>query len=306
MPDESASSPSASSPITSKGSSRSRVYTVSAAGVSVDEPTIKTNVGALPCLFLSAILAAAAVIAVIAATALTTAASALQPRDPRAADRAAAALAASSSDEPGDGARVVRFSRRGAPLTWAAAIDALESGELGPLIDESLRASPHAPALFWETAPLSKESRGALFEMATLRAPRLAGARADPSAFAVQLSAAAPCLATSFPNLGGDATLVVPCPPAAKGQPQQLDAYAHLGAFAEGAPAATRDALWRAVGKAAREAAAKSEPTWISTEGTGVPWLHVRFDRRPKYFHHEPFRRRPPKPDAPRRRMAGI
>ena len=27
---------------------------------------------------------------------------------------------------------------------------------------------------------------------------------------------------------------------------------------------------------------------WMSTEGSGVPWLHVRLDSRPKYYkHHE-------------------
>ena len=29
-----------------------------------------------------------------------------------------------------------------------------------------------------------------------------------------------------------------------------------------------------------------TRPTWLSTEGSGVPWLHVRLDSRPKYYHH--------------------
>jgi len=47
-----------------------------------------------------------------------------------------------------------------------------------------------------------------------------------------------------------------------------------------------REALWRAVGAAAREAAKRDDPTWLSTAGTGVPWLHIRLDARPKYYHH--------------------
>jgi hypothetical protein len=29
---------------------------------------------------------------------------------------------------------------------------------------------------------------------------------------------------------------------------------------------------------------------WVSTAGTGVPWLHVRRDTRPKYDRHAPYR----------------
>ena len=31
-------------------------------------------------------------------------------------------------------------------------------------------------------------------------------------------------------------------------------------------------------------------PTWVSTEGSGVAWLHARLDARPKYYHHAPYR----------------
>ena len=31
--------------------------------------------------------------------------------------------------------------------------------------------------------------------------------------------------------------------------------------------------------------------TWLSTEGSGVPWLHVRMDSSPKYYHYDAYRR---------------
>jgi len=31
-------------------------------------------------------------------------------------------------------------------------------------------------------------------------------------------------------------------------------------------------------------------PTWLSTAGGGVAWLHVRLDTRPKYYRYNPYR----------------
>ncbi len=30
-------------------------------------------------------------------------------------------------------------------------------------------------------------------------------------------------------------------------------------------------------------------PTWLSTAGHGVAWLHVRLDTRPKYYRYTPY-----------------
>ena len=57
----------------------------------------------------------------------------------------------------------------------------------------------------------------------------------------------------------------------------------------EGVREHLRDALWRAVGDALRTRLG-SRPTWVSTSGLGVSWLHVRLDRLPKYYTHAPYR----------------
>lgn len=54
-------------------------------------------------------------------------------------------------------------------------------------------------------------------------------------------------------------------------------------------PAAQRRALWSHVG-AALEARLGETPLWLSTAGMGVPWLHVRIVRRPKYYRHAAYR----------------
>ncbi len=35
------------------------------------------------------------------------------------------------------------------------------------------------------------------------------------------------------------------------------------------------------------------KPVWISTAGTGVPFLHVRFDSRPKYYSWDEYKSYP-------------
>ena len=55
------------------------------------------------------------------------------------------------------------------------------------------------------------------------------------------------------------------------------------------APAAQVHELWRAVG-AAMQARLSPRPTWLSTAGMGVAWLHVRLDERPKYYGYALYR----------------
>lgn len=147
--------------------------------------------------------------------------------------------------------------------------------------NDTLAAAPFT-AFRWETPGVAFESRARPTQFVLVNSPGLV-VRPSAAAFDNQLRAAAGDV-TTFPNLGGDAVLVVPQPrgPGA--------AYGHLGAFTRGAPAAQRDELWRAVGVAVA-ARIGPAPLWLSTAGAGVPWLHVRLDDRPKYYAHGPYRR---------------
>jgi hypothetical protein len=33
-----------------------------------------------------------------------------------------------------------------------------------------------------------------------------------------------------------------------------------------------------------------ARPIWLNTAGAGVPWFHVRLDKRPKYYGVDPYR----------------
>ena len=182
------------------------------------------------------------------------------------------------------------------PLTWAAALDGLTAGEFGPVVEAELRRSPHARGtFFWELPPLTLASASARpFEMVTVAAPNLAGAPVDEQTFAAQLS---PCAgqadAVAFPNLGGDATLVSPC--ASTATPPS--AYTTIGHFLREAPTEQKARFWMRLGLALRDTLTEraARPTWISTEGSGVSWLHVRLDTTPKYYHHKPYTRWEPR-----------
>ena len=253
-----------------------------------------------PCLIITAFLSVAIVLALLVAG-VATVASAVQPPTPPAAAAAAAVVTAAASaawsstaTTIGGGTwqvRAITPPGGGAPLTWAAAIDALADGTLGPYLDALLVGSPHVgSAFFWETPPLTAATAATTaFEFVTV--PGSLDGTADRGPFSSHFAAcpAGDGPVISFANLGGDATLVVPC--AASGVPEAT--YAHFAAFTRGAPKAQRLALWRQLGGAIRELLPTrgDAPTWVSTAGGGVAWLHVRLDSAPKYYTHRPYTR---------------
>jgi hypothetical protein len=145
----------------------------------------------------------------------------------------------------------------------------------------SLLAEAPFETFRWETPPVTSATVGRPFEFVLIDSPGLAH-RPDPGAFAEHFGGDATEVVV-FANLGGDATLVVPCPAGSS------QAYGHIAAFARLASRGQRDALWQSVG-AAMSRRLSIKPVWLSTAGAGVPWLHVRLDDRPKYYCFSPYR----------------
>ncbi|MEO0423887.1 MAG: hypothetical protein AAF184_16225 [Pseudomonadota bacterium] len=119
-------------------------------------------------------------------------------------------------------------------------------------------------------------------EFVLLDAPALVDVAAEGAPFA-QHFAGSNGSVCAFDSLGGDARLIAPVPHA------QRAAYAHLMAFLRTAPAGQCRALWSATGRAVR-AMLSARAVYLSTSGLGVYWLHVRLDRRPKYYQHRAYR----------------
>ena len=184
-----------------------------------------------------------------------------------------------------DGARGRRLTVDGpaGPLSWADMLRGWRAlPELRSLFGQALAAVPYG-AIHWETPPLTDADLERPFECVCLDGPTLAATRADARDFGEHFERAAPeQQVLCFPNLGGDALLVAPCPraPAA--------VYAHLASFLRGAPEAQQHALWRAVAEAVEQRLGP-DPLWLNTAGLGVLWLHVRVDSRPKYYRHAPY-----------------
>ncbi len=136
-------------------------------------------------------------------------------------------------------------------------------------------------AFRWETPAVTTATVLRPFEFVLLDSPSLAR-RPDPEAFAEHFGNAEAGTAV-FPNLSGDAIMVVPRPIV------EPSAYGHLAAFVRLAPEPQQHAFWQSVGEAmARRVGTR--PVWLSTAGAGVSWLHVRLDDRPKYYGFEPYR----------------
>lgn len=164
------------------------------------------------------------------------------------------------------------------PLPVSAALRLWQSDEaFRDLFIGTLAESPFQ-AFRWETPPVTRATASRPLEFVLVDSPELERP-ADASAFRSHF-ADAPVVA--FENLGGDALMVVPCP---EGPP---DAYAHLAAFVRQAPSAQIHALWATIGQAVQQRL-DDRPLWLSTAGSGVAWLHVRLDSRPKYYAYSPY-----------------
>ena len=161
--------------------------------------------------------------------------------------------------------------------TWRQVIEAWRDPDFAIDFGEMIATSPSS-AVRWECPALTSADLDAPCEFVVLDDPALDRA-ADKAAFDAHFG---PEPTVTFANLGHDAILVVP---------SDLDQganYAHLAAFLRTAPLEQRRALWWAVADAI-ESRLSEKPVFLSTAGGGVPWLHVRLDDRPKYYHHPPY-----------------
>ncbi len=182
--------------------------------------------------------------------------------------------------------RVLRFRLRrdGEPLSWSDVMDHWQNDQSFRRFFNSVLADTPFSAYFWETPPVTRTTIDREFEFVLVESQSLAGVRTDEQAFANQFTSAQPGTSViEFANLGGDATLVVPCPR------EPMSAYSQISTFARQAPDDQQHELWSMVG-AALERQLGAQPVWLNTSGLGIYWLHIRLDSSPKYYTHAPYR----------------
>ena len=139
-------------------------------------------------------------------------------------------------------------------------------------------------AFYWELPPLTAATLDRDAEFVLIDAPMLARFPPERAPFAEHFGRAGDHDVIVFANLGADAVLVVPCP---LGPDEN---YPHLAAFLRNADKQQQRSLWQ---RTAQEMLRRlgTRPTWLSTAGGGVAWLHIRLDSRPKYYSYAPYRR---------------
>lgn len=190
----------------------------------------------------------------------------------------------------GDQVRRYSFSdaSTGASLTWHAVIQLWRTDRSFALFFTAALAAVPFDCFFWECPPVTAAALDQPFECVVVKAGGFA--RASPSDFAEHFGEE-PGAAT-FQNLGKDATLVAPTGEPVLAPGERRAAFGHIAAFCRSAPETQHVALWQAVGAAMHvlTSAREGRPVWLNTEGSGVPWLHVRMDSRPKYYHHRPYK----------------
>ena len=148
--------------------------------------------------------------------------------------------------------------------------------------DELNTASAEFPAYFWECVPVSSNTIDKEFEFVLVNSGALNNIRQDYSSFQEHFRKSNDNQAVSFASFSGD-TLIVPVP---KGSD-----YKNISKFTDNASIRQWEALWQKVGEKMEENLinANGAARWLSTSGLGISYLHVRIDRRPKYYSHQEY-----------------
>lgn len=166
-------------------------------------------------------------------------------------------------------------------------------------------------SFFWELPPITPQSIHQGFEFVLVSAPSLSTNSPQPYVFTQIAQGAGTPSVRAFPNLGGDAVLIVPTQAANT----SIRTYTHLANFVRDAPAEQIHTLWSCVGTVAlsfadvqnedgdgdclmegetkgvdRKSEKDTRVRWISTSGLGVYWLHIRLDTVPKYYTYLPYK----------------
>jgi len=146
---------------------------------------------------------------------------------------------------------------------------------------ELLAALPYK-AFFWENPAICSDTLDEQAEIVVINARTLDWFRADGQPFEDQFTDLPNDIVT-FRSLGGDATLVAPCPN------ERPSSCAHLATFVRKASREQQRKMWQTVGSTVLNSIS-NDFIWLSTSGLGVAWLHVRLDSAPKYYQHLPYK----------------
>ena len=168
-------------------------------------------------------------------------------------------------------------------LTYLKVIELWQSNSDFNFFFNSLLAKSPFAAYFWETPPVTSSTVDRGFEFVLVNNERLEKVSPNPNPFQKYFDSAGNREAIAFPNLGNDATLIVPCPC------NEHSTYTHIADFVRKASQSQQQALWQTLGEAMQQNL-NEQPIWLNTSGLGVHWLHIRLDSSPKYYNYQPYK----------------
>jgi hypothetical protein len=171
-------------------------------------------------------------------------------------------------------------------ITYKEFLDGLKNGN--QLLDDFISALKDGTTYdqyYFESIPVTSSTQDKDYEFVLVKSYGL-DRPATPNIF--QSHFTNQCLSVQFLSLGGDTTLISPCPP----NGGSMQTYVHLAPFVKNGPVAkVKDALKKASGAMQDKLSQTSSKWWWSTAGGAVAWLHIRIDPRPKYYNYGPYKR---------------
>ncbi len=175
----------------------------------------------------------------------------------------------------------IKISANGIVLKFPQVFSLWEKSEAFQIFYNNTLASSKYPGFFWEIKPMNQHWENETFEFVLINSAALPKIFANPQPFQEHFQTTDSII--TFPNLGGDAQLIVPTPIS-----DQTN-YPHFAQFVRNAPDLQKNKLWEIVSLEYQKRL-NEKPQWLSTSGLGVYWLHLRIDSRPKYYHFQEYK----------------
>jgi len=179
---------------------------------------------------------------------------------------------------------LLQLQKNGQPLSFAQVVKYWSDHESFREFYTSTLLKHGGTGCFWEHPRLNKSTADQAYECVITQTDAFSKRVANFRPFSRAVSPGQRI--STFPNLSGEALLVVPNP---------SDEISFNGrdliSFLQTAPDDLVHDLWKAIGKETASAIENGTPfQYLSTHGLGVLWLHIRLEQGPKYYHHRPYR----------------
>jgi len=189
------------------------------------------------------------------------------------------------------------YKHNGEELSWSEVLYLWQhDDEFCDLFTDTLCESEYDD-FFWETLPVSAHTAAEhSFQFIVIDAKGvLASHPGNPRLFHQHtMHIQGSDQVVTFHNQSQRADMVAPC------QSGPESHYGHLAAFLRSAPIAQIREFWRVLGQRVENLLGEGgrspkSPVWVSSHGIGVPWVHIRLDSSPRFYHYTPWKVHPSK-----------